>query len=42
MNKEWLVLILFLLVENMYNLYLPVSRREKTVGEDVVYHVGIC
>ena len=42
MSKEWLVFILNLLVKNMYKLYLPVSRRGKTVGEDVVYHVGIC
>ena len=42
MSKEWLVFILNLLVKNMYKLYLPVSRRGKTVGEDVVYYVGIC
>ena len=30
---------LSLLVKNMYKLYLPVSRRGKTVGEDVVYNV---
>ena len=27
--------------EEYDKLYLPVSRRGKTVGEDVVYYVGI-
>ena len=42
MSKEWLVFILNLLVKIMYKLYLPVSRRGKTVGKDVVYYVGVC
>ena len=42
MDKEWLVFISNLLVKNMYKLYLPVSRRGKNGGEDVVYYVGIC
>ena len=39
MSKEWLVLILNLLVKKICKVYLPVSRLGKTVGEDVVYHV---
>ena len=44
MSKEWLVFILNLLVKNMYKLYLLVSRRGKTEGEDVSrsYYVGVC
>ena len=38
MSKEWLVFILNLLVKNMYKFYLPVSRRGKNRGEDVVYY----
>ena len=32
MDKEWLVFNLNLLVKNMYELYLPVSRRGKNRG----------
>ena len=45
LNKTWIrmVSIYFKFISEEYdNLYLPVSRREKTVGEDVVYYVGIC
>ena len=37
-----MVSVLNLLVKNMYKLYLPVSRRGKNRGEDVVDYVGIC
>ena len=42
MDKEWLVFYLNSLVKNMiiYTYLLVVG--EKTVGEDVVYYVGIC
>ena len=40
MSKEWLELILNLLVKNILKLYLPVNRLGKS-GKDVVYYVRI-